>query len=514
LTRREQLAELLGSLSLATEAAVGVPPETSIRAAVVSVALARALGLSDGECAGAYLVSLLRYIGCSGFAWETSWYGGGDDISLLGDLTPLDAATPLASLSTIVRKVGHRQGLASRARSVVRVLSDPTLPQRVAATHCAQAVALTESLGLGEPIPQALGDIYERFDGRGGPARKRGHQMSLLARIVRTALLAVIHGALDGPAGAVAAVRTRLGGELDPDVGQAFLEKAQEILKDVMRPSAWDAFMASNPPGWADDHTGLDVPAIALAFARCVDLKSPWTLAHSTGVATLCRAALARAGASADEAEAGYVSGLLHDLGRLSVPNGIWDKKGPLTPMELTRMRSHVSVSEAVVARSLLLAAHAGAVGAHHERLDGSGYPRQTSGKSTSRVALTLAAADVFHALIEDRPHRPQRSPEDAASVVREEVRAGRLDGRAADTVCAAAGARPAGLKGEAPLGLSDREVEVLTLLARGLSNKEIGTALFISARTAGNHVAHIYDKTGINTRAGAALFAVTRGLV
>jgi HD-GYP domain-containing protein (c-di-GMP phosphodiesterase class II) len=413
-----------------------------------------------------------------------------------------------------VRTVGHRQGLASRARSVARVLSDPGLPQKVASAHCAQAVALTESLGLGEPIPLALGDIYERFDGRGGPARKRGDRISRIARIVCAALVAVIHGALDGPGGAVAAVRARLGHELDPEVGEAFLAGAPRILKDVITPSAWDTFMASNPPGWATKPAGLDVPAIALAFARCVDLKSPWTLAHSTGVATLCRAALERAGAGREEADAGYVSGLLHDLGRLSVPNGIWDKKGRLNLVELTRMRSHVSVSEAVVARSTLLAVHAPAVGAHHERLDGSGYPRQTAGKSSSRAALTLAAADMFHALVEDRPHRPKRSLEEAASVMREEVRAGRLDGRAADTVCASAGARTARLKGELPLGLSEREAEVLTLLARGLSNKEIGTALFISARTAGNHIAHIYEKTGINTRAAAALFAVTRGLV
>lgn len=512
MTRPEQLAELFGSLSLATEAAVGVPPETTIRAAVVSVALARALDLGDEDCAGAYLVSLLRYIGCSGFASETAWYGGGDDITLLGDLTPIDTTKSLSNLGAIVRTVNHRQGFAVRARGVARVVSDPGLPQKVATAHCAQAVALTESLGLGDLIPQALGDIYERFDGGGGPAHKRGNEISLIARIVRAALVAVIHGAIDGPAGAVGAVRGRLGGELDPDVGEAFLRGAPHILRDVMVPSAWDAFMASNPRGWGT--APLDVPAIALAFARCVDLKSPWTLAHSTGVATLCRAALERAGAGREEADDGYVSGLLHDLGRLSVPNGIWDKKGPLNPVERTRMRSHVSMSEAVVARSTLLAAHASAVGAHHERLDGSGYPRQTAGKSSSRVALTLAAADMFHALNEDRPHRRKRSLEEAASLMREEVRAGRLDGRAADAVCAAGGAHVPRLRGELPLGLSEREAEVLALLARGLSNKEIGTSLFISARTAGNHIAHIYEKTGVQTRAAAALFAVTRGLV
>src|SRR5262249_4254202 len=141
-TRREQLAELLGSLSLATEAAVGVPPETTIRAAVVGVATARALKLADDDCASVYLVALLRYIACSGFAAETAWYGGGDDISLLGDLTPVDAGRPLTVLGTIIGRVGHREPLARRARSVARVLSNPSLPHTLAATHCAQAVAL------------------------------------------------------------------------------------------------------------------------------------------------------------------------------------------------------------------------------------------------------------------------------------------------------------------------------------------------------------------------------------
>jgi DNA-binding CsgD family transcriptional regulator len=277
-----------------------------------------------------------------------------------------------------------------------------------------------------------------------------------------------------------------------------------------MTPSAWDVFMSSNPSEWAGP--AVDVHAIALAFARCVDLKSPWTLAHSTGVASLCREALRQAGGSAGDADIGYVAGLLHDLGRLGVPNGIWDKRGPLTTIEIARMQSHVSISEAIVARSSLIASHAEAIGAHHERLDGSGYPRQRVGQP-NLIALTLAAADTMHAMLEDRPHRQARSVHEAAAVLREEVRTGRLDGRAAEAVCAAAGAPRTRLKGEAPAGLSEREIEVLGLLARGLSNKEIGAALFISPRTAGNHIAHIYEKTGINTRAGAALFAVTRGL-
>ncbi len=400
----------------------------------------------------------------------------------------------------------------ARARVVARVLSDPALPTKLASTHCAQAVALTESLGLGTEVSIALGDIYERFDGKGGPNRKKAQQISPIARVVRTALLAVIHGGIEGPEAGVSVVRTRAGGEIDPEIASVFSRQAPEILRQVMAPSAWDGFV-SCAPARAIASTNVELSAIALSFARCVDLKSPWTLAHSTGVATLCRDALARAGAPTRECEAGYLAALLHDLGRLAVPNGIWDKKGALNAVEWQRVRSHAAASEAVVARSTLTREFAAAVGAHHERLDGSGYPRQTTGALHGRLALTLAAADVFHALTEDRPHRKGRTRDDAAAVLRDEVRAGTLDGQTADAVCSAAGAQMSGLRGEPPMGLSDREVEVLRLLARGLSNKEIGQALFISDRTAGNHIAHIYEKTGVKSRAAAALFAVTRGL-
>ncbi len=511
-TTGRQLSELLGSLSLATEAAAGVPPETSIRAAVVSLALSRALGLPDEDCASACLTSLLRYIGCTAYASETAWYGGGDDISLLGDLTPIDSGRPLSALSLIVRKAGHRNPPASRARSVARILAAPALPNTLASTHCAQAVALTESLGLSPLVSSALGDIYERWDGRGGPAKKKGHQISHVAQVVRTALLAVIHGAIEGPAAGVAVVQARAGGEVDPDVAAIFHRHAATLLRDVMTTSAWDTFVGSAPP-LPSAGSSIDVPAIALSFARCVDLKSPWTLTHSSGVAGLCRGALERAGAPRTECDDGYVAGLLHDLGRLSVPNGIWDKKSSLNSVEWQRVRSHAAASEAVVARSALLARFAPAIGAHHERLDGSGYPRQTTGGSHSRLALTLAAADTFHAVMEERPHRKGRTADEAATLMRDEVRAGRLDGAAADAVCAAAGVHKPGLRGELPMGLSEREVDVLRLMARGFSNKEIGSALFISDRTAGNHIAHIFEKTGIKSRAAAALFAVTRGL-
>ena len=149
----------------------------------------------------------------------------------------------------------------------------------------------------------------------------------------------------------------------------------------------------------------------------------------------------------------------------------------------------------------------------HHERLDGSGYPRGLSGEQIGTTARLLAAADVYQALCEPRPHRPARAAQDAAGELRREVTAGRLDGDAVDSVLRAAGHR-VGRRREWPAGLTTREVEVLRLLARGLSNKQIAGQLVISPKTAGSHVEHIYRKIDASNRAQASLFAMRHGLM
>ena len=149
----------------------------------------------------------------------------------------------------------------------------------------------------------------------------------------------------------------------------------------------------------------------------------------------------------------------------------------------------------------------------HHERLDGSGYPGGLSGDQIESSARLLAAADVYQALCEPRPHRAARCAQDAASELRAEVTAGRLDGDAVDAVLRAAGHR-VGRRREWPAGLTTREVEVLRLLARGLSNRQIATELVISPKTAGSHVEHIYRKIDASNRAQASVFALRHGLM
>jgi DNA-binding CsgD family transcriptional regulator len=179
----------------------------------------------------------------------------------------------------------------------------------------------------------------------------------------------------------------------------------------------------------------------------------------------------------------------------------------------MERVRMHPYLTERMLASTPALSSLASLAGQHHERVDGSGYPRGLVGDAISPAARILAAADFYRAKLEPRPHRPAVSTDDAEALLREEVRAGRIDGGAADAVLRAAGHRVRRRR-EWPAGLTAREVEILRLVARGLSHKEIAEELVIARKTASNHVERIYVKAGVTNRAMAALFAVKHGLM
>ncbi len=233
-----------------------------------------------------------------------------------------------------------------------------------------------------------------------------------------------------------------------------------------------------------------------------MDLKSPYFLGHSRAVADLAAEAGARLGLAEPELRTLRRAGLAHDLGRLGISNAILDKRGPLGAGEWERVRLQPYITERMLRQSEALAPLAAIAVQHRERLDGSGYPRGLSGPAISRDARLLGAADAYQAMREPRPHRPARSAEEASAELRADVRAGRLDAEAVEAVLGAAG-HSVPRRREGPAGLTQREVEVLRLLARGLSNKEIAERLVISPKTVGNHVEHIYGKIGSSNRAG-----------
>jgi len=176
-------------------------------------------------------------------------------------------------------------------------------------------------------------------------------------------------------------------------------------------------------------------------------------------------------------------------------------------------VRMHPYLTERMLSCSPGLKPLAAIAVQHHERMNGSGYPRGLSGGAISPEGRLLAAADFYHSRTESRPHRPAAGPDEAAAQMRAEVKAGRIDAEAMAAVLMAAGHR-ATRRQARPGGLTGREVEVLRLLARGLSNREIAERLVISRKTASHHVEHIYAKTGTTNRALASLFAANHGLI
>jgi HD-GYP domain-containing protein (c-di-GMP phosphodiesterase class II)/DNA-binding CsgD family transcriptional regulator len=321
--------------------------------------------------------------------------------------------------------------------------------------------------------------------------------------------------------------RARRDKAFDPRVVDAFVAQAGEWLG--RRPaSVWDDLLACEPAP-VRRVADVGVAEVAQAFATYVDVKSPYTLGHSSAVARLAVAA-ARAAGIRGEAELEHlrIAALLHDLGFVSVPNGILEKPSALNAAEWERVRLHAYQTERVLSYAPCFRGFARLASSDHERLDGSGYPRGAAEAAGDRPAHLLAVADVLTALLEARAHRAAMTPDQAVKTLALEARRGTLDREAVDAVLAASGLGKSGagadadghgrgeprLRGEGPSRLSERELEVLTLLARGLSNKQIGVELGISPKTAQHHVAHIYEKTGVSSRAAAATYAAVNELV
>jgi HD-GYP domain-containing protein (c-di-GMP phosphodiesterase class II) len=276
--------------------------------------------------------------------------------------------------------------------------------------------------------------------------------------------------------------------------------------------TSWGAVIEAQP-GLRRNLPDGELDGALEAIADFADLKSPYTMGHSRAVADLAGEAGRLRGLTGDEVRALRRSGLVHDLGRLGVSNAIWDKRGTLTELERERVRLHPYFTERMLSGSPALASLGTLAAQHHERLDGSGYPRGVKAGALSPSARILAAADVYSAMLEPRPHRDARPSADAAEELRGETDAGRLDGDAVDVVLRAAGHQVT-RRISRPAGLTTREVEILRLVARGLLNKEIARRLGIAPKTVGNHVEHIYAKIGVSSRAAAALFATEHGLM
>jgi HD-GYP domain-containing protein (c-di-GMP phosphodiesterase class II)/DNA-binding CsgD family transcriptional regulator len=507
---RVRLADLLAGLSVATDLGLGVPPESTVRSTLIAQAVAEELGLAAGARSDLYYATLLRSVGCTGFAHELAdWFG--DEFAAVRAVADVDMSRPREALGALAATV-RGAGRGRRTRALVSTtVNGKEVDRYITAADCEGMASFVRRFAVGNGVGPMLQQVFERWDGKGAPRGLVGEDIDVGTRVLVLAEQAEAFLRTRGRAGTVEMVRRRSGGWFDPDCVQAFLRCVDEVFAVVESGSAWEAALAAEPepqvtvPPWGVDD-------VAAAFADFADMKSPYLLGHSPGVADLAVAAAERLGLDDGDRTTLRRAALLHDLGRVAVSTRLWDKPGPLSPPEWEQVRLHAYYTERVLAGSPLLQPLAAVAGAHHERLDGSGYHRGVT--TAPRAARVLAAADAFHALTEVRPHRPPLPPERAGAEIEAAARTGSLDPDAVGAVCAAAGTPIERVAREWPAGLTDREVDVLRLLARGRSKKQIAAELVIAPGTVHTHVTHLYQKSGVSTRAGIALFALEHQLL
>lgn len=509
---RIRAAELIGALSLATDVGVGEPLEHGLRTTVIGVRLAESLGLEEEDRRVVYYVALLRYAGCTAESHlDAALFG--DELAVRAALAPALFGSRGERLLAIARTTHAGEPARWRAVAVARALVRlRNAFRKSAAGHCEVTQAHALRLGLGTAIQAALGDVFERWDGNGWPAGRRGEQVPLPVRLMQVAEDADLQHGLGGLEHAVSVVRKRAGAAFDPAVADAFCRAAPELVDGLESATLWESAMAAEPGGpvMLEDE-GVDEGL--RVFGDFADLTIPYTLGHSAAVAELAATAGERAGLDAGACVALGRAGLVHNVGRVAVTASVWNKPGPLSRDEREKVRLYPYYTERVLQHPELLRSLGEIACRQQERLDGSGYPRGAVAGDLSPSARILAVANAYQAMVEPRPHRPAHTPTRAAELLRDEVRAGRLDTTAVAAVLEAAGQEAGRLSPPRPAGLTDREAEVLALLAHGLMTKQIGQRLGISPKTADRHIQNVYAKIGVSTRAAAALFATRHGV-
>jgi len=505
------------ALAYATDLATGHSRDFALRSCVLAMRFCEVAALDEATRRSVYHQALLRYIGCNAdtHLLAAAW---GDEITLRRELHRIDMGDRVEFAAIFVRAIKRTfaelppdelaqavdRGLAEAAQVNIPVLSG----------HCEVAQRLAERLGLSPELRENLGQIYERWDGRGLPRGLSGEAVKFPVRLVTLAQDAIALTELHGVDGMVALLAQRADGPYEAALVQLFLPHAARLLEGLDGPVDRETILALEPA----PHALLDESACEeayLAIADMIDMRMPFTFGHSRAVASLAGAAAKQLGLPASDVRSVRWAAYAHDLGELAVPVSTWMRAGALTERETDGAHLHPYHGERALTSlggdGKLVAA---LVQRHHEHLDGSGYHRNSRGPDLSPAARVLAAAEAFQTAREARPHRPAATDAAAAATVRGAVKDGKLCPDAVEAVLTCAGQRARRSAPKRLAGLTTREIEVLRLIAAGNTAKEAARKLDIATKTADNHIQNLYSKIGVTTRAGAALYALERGLI
>jgi HD-GYP domain-containing protein (c-di-GMP phosphodiesterase class II) len=510
---RPRLAEVVAVLAMATDLGLGLPTEHAVRSCLLAVTLGRRVGMSQPRLGDLYYLTLLRMLGCT-VASDYHAAIFGDEVAFGRDTQHLDYGDTAAFGGWVMQSFGADRPPEARARMIEKLFT--YTPQRRQANilgHCEVARMLATRLRLTGPVVEGVGYAFERWDGTGVPYGVKGEQLPIEVRIMSLCNEVEVHHRLGGAQSAETMARQRSGAAFDPALVEVFCRERDSVLAVIDGPALWSDVLSVEPA----PHRVLN-PADLVEAARVMgdfaDMKSRHFAGHASAVAGLAVAAADRLALGPDHRLALELGALAHDLGRVAVTTAIWDKPGPLNDSEWERVRLHAYYSERLLTKATATAAAGRIAGMHHERMDGAGYHRGARRGVQPIGARVLAAADAHVAMRNPRAHRPAMDLDTAGAALRRMAEGDHLDPVAVNAVLAAAGDTGPQVRRTWPVGLTDREVDVLRRVALGGSIQQTARDLHLAAKTVDFHLQNIYAKAGIGTRAAATLFAVQNDLL
>ena len=430
-----RLSEILGALSHALDLTEGQPQGHCVRATWIGMHVGRALGLAPPDLWNLYYTVMMKDLGCSSNAARICELYLSDDIGFKRDFKAVNDSLP-SVLGFVFSHTGMKAGLSDRLRAILNIMQNGgRIVDGLIETRCQRGAAIAASLRLPQAVCDGIHSLDEHWNGGGRPDHLAGNAIPVPSRVALLAQVVDVFHRSTGRDAAMAEARKRCGSWFDPAIVAGFERAAAEPgFWEVLESDGLDAAvfdMEPAGPAAAIDDDYLD--DIARAFAHVIDTKSPFTSGHSERVAVYADLVAAEMGYGAERRRWLRRAALLHDIGKLGVSNAILDKNGKLDQEQWVEMRNHAVLSESILERVTPFREMARIGGAHHERLDGRGYPRGLRAEEIEPETRIVSVADVFDALTADRPYRPAMPVHKALEIMREDV------GQAFDPQCFAA---------------------------------------------------------------------------
>jgi putative nucleotidyltransferase with HDIG domain len=427
------LAEILSALSFALDLTEGAVPGHALRSCLLGMRLAKALGFAPDQLADLYYALLLKDVGCSSNAGRLCQIiGGGDERQVKAGVKLEDWTKPsqpkLSTLRLLWKTVLPEAGPLRRTAGIVRIgLTQHRNNEEMISLRCDRGAHILRKLGLGEVSAEAVRGLDEHWDGSGYPEQRRGNNIPIESRIMAVAQHLDVFASEQGTGKAIEVLRERSRHWFDPELVQI----AEGLDGDG---ALWSAAMPGSsevetrsaaldlaPPTVAELEAS-DIDLICEAFSDVVDAKSSFTYRHSLGVTDAAKRIADELGLPEQRRSLVHRAALLHDIGKLRVPNSILDKPGKLDAAEWQVVQEHPRLTREILSRVGPFEELAVIAGAHHEKLDGSGYPNRLTMRELSIESRIIAVADVYGALTEDRPYRPGMAVEQALAIIAQDV--------------------------------------------------------------------------------------------